>query len=180
MTNQKAQRYIVLPNSYCILSMSVFGGEIKSIRACGWLSSAQPVPVFASSVLSLTPCPLGIISPKIYCFCHCGQTRLCESEGCSMEASFGFDGKRKRKYCSTHRLPGMINVKHKRCTYTGCIRQPSYGMEGEKANYCSTHKVRSKVTLCTTADNIGYSLPNLEFIMYNLVLTLSNHYHLFA
>ncbi len=61
-----------------------------------------------------------------------------------MEASFGYDGKRKRKYCSTHRLPGMINVKHKRCTYKDCMRQPSYGMEGEKASYCSNHKVSNR------------------------------------
>eukprot|EP01084_Bolivina_argentea_P235530 396304_1 len=75
------------------------------------------------------------------------KTRLCESEGCSMEASFGYDGKRKRKYCSTHRLPGMINVKHKRCTYKDCMRQPSYGMEGEKASYCSNHKSAGMVNL---------------------------------
>ncbi len=75
------------------------------------------------------------------------QTRVCEFEDCTMEASFGYDGKRKRKYCSIHRLPGMINVKHKRCAYADCMRQPSYGMEGEKASYCSNHKVSNRAEI---------------------------------
>lgn len=75
------------------------------------------------------------------------KTRQCERSGCEMEASFGFEGERKRTFCSTHRVEGMINVKHKQCMMEGCTRQPSYGVEGGKSLYCSSHKTDNMINL---------------------------------
>ncbi|CAM9683447.1 unnamed protein product, partial [Choristocarpus tenellus] len=60
----------------------------------------------------------------------------------------------KAQFCATHKVYGMVDVKHPRCEELTCTRQPTFGHEGEKACYCSAHKktgmVDVKVTATTT------------------------------
>jgi hypothetical protein len=37
---------------------------------------------------------------------------------------------------STHREEGMVDVRSRRCQFQGCMHQPSYGLEGHRAQFC--------------------------------------------
>lgn len=44
--------------------------------------------------------------------------------------------------------PGTTNEKHRRCEHSGCTKWPLYAFEGEKAKYCSQHKVGAWLGRC--------------------------------
>lgn len=37
--------------------------------------------------------------------------------------------------------PPLLHKTHRRCEFAGCTKWPLYAFEGEKAKYCSQHKV---------------------------------------
>jgi EsV-1-7 cysteine-rich motif len=44
-------------------------------------------------------------------------------------------------------LPGMIDVKNKRCEDPGCGKTPNFGEPGKRARFCSTHKLPNHVNV---------------------------------
>ena len=54
----------------------------------------------------------------------------CNFEGCKIIPQFNFEGLKKGLFCFTHKLEGMIDVKHKRCEYKGCKTRSAYNIEG--------------------------------------------------
>jgi len=69
---------------------------------------------------------------------------ICVEDGCNKQPIYNLEGETKGIYCSTHKLEGMIDVKHKRCLL--CKKQPYFNVEGEtKPIYCSTHKLDGMV-----------------------------------
>lgn len=45
------------------------------------------------------------------------------------------------KYCASHKLENMENVKSKKCKYQGCMIVPSYNFDSFRtAQYCVNHK----------------------------------------
>jgi len=41
----------------------------------------------------------------------------------------------------------MVDVKNKKCEYSGCHLQPQYGLENGKVSHCAEHKEASMVDL---------------------------------
>ena len=50
------------------------------------------------------------------------------------------DQKNNGRYCSTHKVDGMINPEDKKCQTQGCAARPIFGFIGGKAIVCSNHK----------------------------------------
>jgi plastocyanin len=69
---------------------------------------------------------------------------MCIHEGCKKCPIYNLEGQ-KAKYCFTHKLEGMVNVKSTRCIHDGCKTRPNFNLEGQKATYCSIHKLEGMV-----------------------------------
>lgn len=54
------------------------------------------------------------------------------------------------RFCARHKLPGMMDVRNRRCEEPGCTRQPSYGKEGQRRQFCFTHKRPGDVDVKST------------------------------
>jgi hypothetical protein len=55
---------------------------------------------------------------------------------------YNYDGQTKGIYCTQHKLPNMIDIKHDRCQNEGCMIRPHYNYEGQnKLLYCAQHKL---------------------------------------
>lgn len=91
------------------------------------------------------------IKKKLWCKNHApdgcinlNHSKRCEL--CSTEPSFNFPNIKTPKRCLKHSLPGMINVKNKRCGAEGCNKRAICRREGDKyKNWCKTH-VNENVT----------------------------------
>eukprot|EP00752_Nemacystus_decipiens_P017924 g16067.t1 len=44
-------------------------------------------------------------------------------------------------------MDGIVDIRHKRCSHTGCNKQPSYGEVGGKAELCAEHAVDGMVDI---------------------------------
>jgi len=67
---------------------------------------------------------------------------MCIYPDCKTIATYNFEGQTKRLYCFSHKLDGMVNLKHKLCIYPNCKTRPSYNLEEEtKPIYCFSHKL---------------------------------------
>ena len=70
----------------------------------------------------------------------------CETAGCITRPTFNVEGSRVARFCATHKLDGMVNVKSKRCETAGCGKQPAFNIEGTLvARFCTTHKLPGMV-----------------------------------
>ena len=58
-------------------------------------------------------------------------SKLCESPGCRVAATFGLKGGRPKR-CATHKLATEINIVTKRCQHDDCDKYPAYGPSGTK------------------------------------------------
>lgn len=58
--------------------------------------------------------------------------RRCREQGCTIRPSFGPAGSKEKMYCSRHKHPDHIDVKHKRSQETVCDVIPTYGISGTK------------------------------------------------
>ena len=77
------------------------------------------------------------------------RSGFCQSEGCIKNASFNFRGERRGRYCATHKLPDMLNVKP-RCEVPECdiiayFNHREVGKGGGR--FCGTHKLSGMVNL---------------------------------
>lgn len=71
----------------------------------------------------------------------CGEH--CEHNGCKRRSSFSFNGEKDSRFCSNHRLKGMINIKRKKCKF--CDKSPVFGYKGCGASHCQDHKKKGMV-----------------------------------
>ncbi|CAM9399091.1 unnamed protein product [Choristocarpus tenellus] len=66
------------------------------------------------------------------------------------------------RFCSAHKLKGMVDVRNKPCKELGCRRQPSYGYEGQRREFCFAHKregmVDVKSTRCKSSGCVKHAL----------------------
>eukprot|EP00897_Mesotaenium_endlicherianum_P010499 jgi/Mesen1/9478/ME000063S08931 len=65
----------------------------------------------------------------------------CNFGGCATIANFNYPGGPGR-WCSKHKVDGMVNVKEKRqCAVEGCVIRPYFGyVDDERATRCAAHK----------------------------------------
>jgi len=72
--------------------------------------------------------------------------KMCFRDGCKVIPNYNYEGEMKGIYCGTHRLEGMVDVKHTRCISDGCKVQPYYNYEGKKKGlYCGAHRLEGMV-----------------------------------
>lgn len=66
---------------------------------------------------------------------------ICQNLNCSKRASFNIEGQSTSLYCSIHKGPGMVNVRHRKCIISNCNTQPLFNFYGSKKGlYCAKHK----------------------------------------
>lgn len=74
------------------------------------------------------------------------MTRKCES--CTTLAVFNYSNQKVGRYCSEHKLPGMVNVVSKTCEHKDCNTRPSFNYPSEKTGlYCVEHKLPDMVNV---------------------------------
>jgi len=92
----------------------------------------------------------------IFCLAHRvpGMSNVssmtCLHEGCTIQPKFNFAGK-VRRYCFTHKLEGMINVKPfiYRCENSQCDRVPTFNFPGiKRGRFCASHKLEGMIARC--------------------------------
>jgi len=89
----------------------------------------------------------------------CGEPRLegvvksverkrCEHRDCIRFPTCNHEGEKSGRFCSQHRLTGMILVTMKKCEHRGCTKQPSFNNQGETARrFCAEHKLGDMVNV---------------------------------
>lgn len=60
---------------------------------------------------------------------------------------FNFEGEKNGIRCKEHLEKGMIDIKHKKCNFEGCLIRPSFGLEGGYAEFCSQHANRNMIDI---------------------------------
>jgi hypothetical protein len=61
------------------------------------------------------------------------KNKTCKSDGCKTQPSYNYEGQIQGKYCSVHKIEGMIDIVHKKCLTPFCqIRAENKNYEG----YC--------------------------------------------
>jgi len=62
--------------------------------------------------------------------------------------SYNARGERKGRFCGAHKLPGMVDVKHRTCEQDGCELHPVFNARGErKGRFCGAHKLPGMVNV---------------------------------
>lgn len=69
--------------------------------------------------------------------------------GCDLQPSFGFIGGKSER-CRIHKLDGMVNVKHGKCTHPECTgrRVAVFGIPGNSATRCKAHIEIGMIDVC--------------------------------
>ncbi|CAM9235694.1 unnamed protein product, partial [Laminaria digitata] len=88
---------------------------------------------------------------KLRCLEHCEagmkpRNNICRVEGggCTRQSSYGMEGG-KPVVCTLHKVPGMVQVRTKRCKHQGCEKIPSYGFSCKSREYCKPHALQGMV-----------------------------------
>ena len=73
---------------------------------------------------------------------------LCENVVCGTRANFNTPGESKARFCSTHKLKGMQNVRVKLCEHPNCITMANFNFLGEKkSRFCKRHAISGMVNV---------------------------------
>lgn len=75
-----------------------------------------------------TPAMLDVVNLRRY---------KCQGGDCARQAYYNFAGlgRGKAKFCSTHKLPDMLNVRHRLCESEGCGTTPTFSFAGDRPRY---------------------------------------------
>ena len=91
---------------------------------------------------------------------------ICIEEGCKKQASFNFEGLKKRLYCSKHKKKDMIDLKKKTCLQVECNKEPYFNFLGEiKGIYCAKHKKKDMINVIskTCLEEACLKCPHFNF-----------------
>lgn len=79
------------------------------------------------------------------------RKKRCRDEGCSKKPSQGTEGSKAEGLCEPHMKKEVADANGERCSYQGCMEQPSYGVGigGSKtAQFCARHSKEGMVHVC--------------------------------
>jgi hypothetical protein len=69
------------------------------------------------------------------------EFQYCQQEGCEIQAHFGSDEDKVRRFCKEHKEEGHVDVASKRCEHEGCESRPTYGSKEDGIRrFCLKHK----------------------------------------
>eukprot|EP00122_Pirum_gemmata_P005465 Pgem_evm1s4976 len=75
------------------------------------------------------------------------KTHKCQGN-CGRYPSQNYPGETKRLYCKQCKLPGMVDVKNKRCAGENCYKYPNYNYKGNTTRlYCNLCKFEGMVNI---------------------------------
>ncbi|CAM9343030.1 unnamed protein product [Ascophyllum nodosum] len=97
----------------------------------------------AQQAITSSPVPVIAVTPQF--------RKMCEVEGCRIQPSYGASGTSRPRFCSSHKQEGMVGLKNRPCTFTGCNTRPHYGLPGCRPIYCAKHKKAKMVHLLKEA-----------------------------
>jgi hypothetical protein len=96
--------------------------------------------------------------------------RFCEVSNCVKNPCFNHEGQIKGRFCSSHRLQGMIDVITKHCEASDCEKRPYFNHKGHtNGRFCSSHRLKGMVDVkhkhyhCEASD-ILTSFLNFPFV----------------
>ena len=73
---------------------------------------------------------------------------MCIYKDCNKSPNSNYPYETKSIYCSTHRLEGMVDIKHKKCINENCNKIPSFNHPHEKRGiYCNSHKLEGMINI---------------------------------
>ena len=67
-------------------------------------------------------------------------------DGCNKIPNYNIPGRKNGRFCSKHKEPNMVDVKHKTCTETGCNTYAYYGFLSKGKTHCASHKQKGMIT----------------------------------
>ena len=77
--------------------------------------------------------------------------KCCEFEGCRIKPIFNICSETKGRFCSNHKLKGMIDIINDRCENEGCNMSPIYNYRGEKKRrFCGSHYLPGMINISKT------------------------------
>jgi hypothetical protein len=84
-------------------------------------------------------------------------SQLCQEGNCKIQPHYNYEGEAKGRFCVSHKLENMVNIKSKTCEHEGCKIIPCYNYEGEtKARFCVSHKLENMMNIRDrTCENEG-------------------------
>ncbi len=93
----------------------------------------------------------GTKQKPLYCSKHANGeknniSKKCEFEKCEITPIFGFEGGECR-FCSKHKLEGMLNIRDKKCKFESCKTQPIYGFKDEGVKFCAKHRLEGMINM---------------------------------
>ena len=101
---------------------------------------------------------------------------MCKSEGCKTIPTYNVEGETKALYCSTHRLDGMVDVKHKTCKSEWCLTRVSTKYDGH-CLFCYMNLFPDKPVSrnyktkeYSVVEYIKTKFPNLNWIADKIIL----------
>lgn len=89
----------------------------------------------------------------------------CIHPDCNTRPRFGYPGTKKALYCTIHKGDSTENVSDRRCEFSGCKRQPSFGTTWHKPRFCLKHKDEDMINVVSKRCEHGGCLtqPNFAF-----------------
>lgn len=97
---------------------------------------------------------VGVISPPNK---KKGRNKRCEAPDCHKGSSFNYEGVIGYRFCSTHKLDGMVNIRTKKkgCESVGCLKEPSYNFKtAPRGRFCIDHKLGDMVIICPEVSSV--------------------------
>ena len=135
----------------------IYGTKGESAEYCSTHKTSVMVDV-CHKFCEFTGCKLrasitNIQTGKHFCSTHGSEkkkerviTKKCEFNGCnSAGPTFDIKGGVGR-FCKTHKLPHMINIKYA-CIEEGCSIRAEFNVDGKKPKYCNRHKKDNMIKL---------------------------------
>ena len=78
---------------------------------------------------------------KNYGMINVKEKYICIEDNCNTGASFNFADRKVPIYCTTHKMPDMVDIRYGNCNEPGCYKYASYNFVGKtKRLYCPLHK----------------------------------------
>lgn len=96
-----------------------------------------------------------------------GRNKICEHPNCNKGSSFNYEGVVGYRFCSTHKLRGMVNIRTKKkgCEAVGCGKEPFFNFKtSPRGRFCIDHKLRDMVVIDETIIKDGQEMKNNEYI----------------
>jgi hypothetical protein len=103
---------------------------------------------------------------------------LCQECNCKISSVFNYCDEEKSKFCASHKLEGMINIKTNKCKELNCKTIPVFNYQNEiTAIYCNKHKKEEMINIKAKkcVENNCFNQPNFNYENEKIGIYCSEH-----